>query len=107
MSEQEAKIDAEVSQKKQVRREQSAMRERWSYIILVIIVIIMFVISDGFMFSYVSTNNHAWCEIIQTSRPPKPPVMPADPKAHPAQVKQYNNFQIVSRLSIRLGCGVY
>jgi hypothetical protein len=93
-------------QKRQDKKDRSAMKERYSYIILALIMILLAVILGGFMVSYVKNNDRAWCEIIIASLPDKPPPMPTDPteKGYKDKVKLHDDYFIVVRLGQRFGC---
>lgn len=84
------------------RREKLAARARWSYVILAVVMVMMFVLLGGFTIKYVNDNNRAWCELIHASLPTKAPVLSTNPTAE--QVKRYNDYQIVVRLGEHLGC---
>jgi hypothetical protein len=96
--------DAKTVKMVEDRRSRWAIRERWSYVILALIMAVMFILLGGFTIKYVNDNNKAWCDIIAAVLPATAPVMPSDPKDHPDQVKRYNDYILVVKLGHRLGC---
>lgn len=61
------------------------------------------VTSIAFTVIYVRYEGHLFCQVI-TSVTSTPAQRPADPKATPAQEKQYELYQKFVRLSDGLGC---
>jgi hypothetical protein len=109
MSESDQEPTQTVEDKKQIRqdkKDRSAMKERYSYIVLAVIILLVCIISVAFTINYVNRNNRAWCEIINASLPVKPPTLPtnANEKGYADKVKQYTDYFIVVRLGKHFGC---
>lgn len=96
--------DRKAHRDRQERRDRFAMKERWSYVILAVIMAVLVLGLGAFMINYIKTTNRAWCEIIHISTPSIPPVKPPDPNANPTQEKRYEGYEALRRLSNRFGC---
>jgi hypothetical protein len=101
-----AKHVEEKMRAKIARNERIAIKERWSYVVLAVIIVLLFVGLGIFVVNYVNTNNKAWCEIIRASLPQSAPVRPMDPNAqgYDQAKKRYDDYEIVLRLGHRFGC---
>jgi hypothetical protein len=98
-------------EQKQEKRARWAMRERRSYVVLALIIVVLFLLLGGAGIKYVKNNDHAFCELIVAIHPEKAPSLPVDPhstqeleKQYQTEKKQYDDYQITTRLGHRLGC---
>jgi hypothetical protein len=104
-------VSEEMKQEKQDKRDRWAIRERWSYVVLALIIVFLFLLLGGAGYKYVQDNDHAFCELVIAIHPAKTPALPIDPNSTPAlekqyqtEKKQYDDYQIITRLGHRLGC---
>lgn len=89
---------------RQEHREKSAMKERWSYVILAVIMIFCFLVFSVAGIKYINNSNRAWCEIIRISIPATAPVKPSNPVADPTGERRYEGYIALTRLANRFQC---
>lgn len=79
------------------------MKERYSFVILVIISVLAAAIAVGISIHEIDVNNAKFCDLVRavTSVPaPKP----ADAAANPSRERAYIDYQKFVQLGVRLGC---
>jgi len=80
------------------------MKERFSYVTLAVIIMMLFVIFGVGGVVYINNNNRAWCEIIHISTPVTPPPKPFIGQNDPNAARRYNGYEALQRLDRRFGC---
>lgn len=81
------------------------MKERYSYVVLAAIMVILTVLQGAYEQHQQDYNNHKFCDILTVSLRVKPvPIKPADPKKDPVRARQYEGYVLVHKLAESLGC---